>query len=146
MAYAHLMSVTDNKELYYGEDESICVGGKWMGCSTKNYAAVAARFEPQWLQVFPGVDLSMPISDTYGLYGNAAQLSGTNQGTHTYSAGIKATIRQTLDVTLAYNGYYARTSSDRVVTPSGKSYFAGGNGPIGLNDRDWVSLTLKTSF
>lgn len=145
MAYAHLLSVTDNEELYFGEDEPICVGGKWKGCSTKNWVAVAARFEPQWLQVFPGVDLSMPISDTYGVYGNAAQLSGTNQGTHVYSAGVKASIRQKLDVTLAYNGFYARTSG-RAVTPSGKSYYAGGNGPIGLNDRDWVSLTLKTSF
>jgi hypothetical protein len=145
MAYAHLLSVTDNNELYYGEDSSICTGGKWAGCSTKNWAAVAFLFQPQWLQVFPGVDLSLPISDTYGVYGNAAQLSGTNQGTHTYSAGIKATVRQTLDVTLAYNGYYAQTRG-RAETPSGKSYYAGGNGPIGLNDRDWVSLTLKTSF
>lgn len=145
LAFAHLLSVTDNKELYYGEDEPICVGGKWQGCSTRNWLAVAARFESQWLQVFPGVDLSMPISNTFGAYGNAAQLSGTNQGTHVYSAGIKAAIRQRLDVTLAYNGFYARTRG-KTATPSGKSYYAGGNGPIGLNDRDWVSLTLKTSF
>lgn len=145
VAFAHLLSVTDNKELYTGVGEPMCAGDKWTGCTTKNYVGLAARFEPQWLQVFPGVDLSMPISDIYGVYGNAAQLSGTNQGTHTYSAGVKATIRQTLDVSLAYNGYYAKASG-RSVTPSGKSFYTGGNGPIGLNDRDWVSLTLKTSF
>jgi hypothetical protein len=145
MAYAHLLSISDNKELYAGVDTPLCPGGKWNACSTNNYAAVAFLFQPQWLQVFPGVDLSLPITDTFGIYGNSAQLSGTNQGTHAYSVGVSASVHQTLDVTLAYNGYYAHAGG-LTTTPNGQSYYAGGNGPVGLNDRDWVSLTLKTSF
>lgn len=145
LAYAHLLDVTDNEELYNGEHTDACPSSKWNGCSTRNYVGVGLRFEPQWLQALPGVDLSMPVTDVFGLYGNSAQLSGTNQGSHSYSAGLKASIRQKLDVTLAYNGYYSRTR-DESVTPNGETFVSSGNGPFGMNDRDWVSLTLKTSF
>src|SRR5258706_5329062 len=35
---------------------------KWDGCVTKNYAGVAFSFAPTWFQVFPGVDLSAPLT------------------------------------------------------------------------------------
>ncbi|MNE72096.1 hypothetical protein D3C80_1680090 [compost metagenome] len=140
-----MLSVTSNPALYNGMGYGGCTGGKWDGCSTKDHLAIAVRFEPQWLQVFPGVDLSMPISDVYGIYGNPAQLSTGQQGSHNYSIGVKATIRQKATATLAFNGSYSHTSKI-AHTPSGLPYYASGNSAFGLNDRNWVSLTLQTSF
>ena len=37
-------------------------------------SSVAALFDPTWLQVFPGVDIDMPLFVEYGVYGNTASL------------------------------------------------------------------------
>ncbi len=37
-------------------------GNKWDGCTTKNFFGLALAFTPTWFQVFPGVDLSAPIT------------------------------------------------------------------------------------
>ena len=54
---------------------------KWDGCATKNYVGVGLAFTPTWFQVFPGVDLSAPLTYAVGLEGNAATVFGGNQGT-----------------------------------------------------------------
>jgi len=147
MAYTRTLSVTNNAALYNGIGYAGCTGNKWDGCSTKDYLAASILFQPQWLQVFPGVDLSMPISDTFGIYGNNSQVgtSANAQGTHTYSIGLQATYKQKTTLTLAYVGSYAHTNAVSR-TPSGLPYYSSGNGLFGNNDRRWVSLTLKTSY
>src|SRR6185437_5028963 len=68
LSYTHLMSVTQNASIYNGLGYGGCPSNnKWAGCSTKNYVGAGVVFQPQWLQVFPGVDLSMPTSITGGL-------------------------------------------------------------------------------
>ncbi|RJF92349.1 DUF1302 domain-containing protein [Noviherbaspirillum saxi] len=146
LAVTHLRDVTSNEALYNGVGRAGCVGGKWDGCSTRNYVAFAFKIEPQWLQVFPGVDLSAPISDVIGVYGNSPSLEGgIYQGSHNFSVGLKALIRQKTSITLAYNGAYYRTNGV-TTTPSGLPLYSGGNGGFGLNDRNWISLTAQTSF
>ncbi|NPT59175.1 DUF1302 family protein [Paraburkholderia sp. 5N] len=148
LAYTRLLSVTANQLLYNGVGYAGCsTGKKWDGCSTRNYAAAEILFQPQWLQVFPGVDLSMPISDVFGIYGNNPQVgtSQNGQGTNSFSIGVQATIRQKTTVTLAYNGYHAHTNGV-AFTPSGLAYYSSGNGLFGNNDRNWVSLTMQSSF
>lgn len=91
----------------------------------------------------------MPISLTYGLHGNPAYAAGSfyAKGTKIYSVGVKATIDQKTTVALQYNGYQWNTSPKVNVPGLGESYAGfGGNGPVGLNDKGWVQLTLKTSF
>lgn len=138
LAYTRKLKVTENEDLYNGEDYAGCpTGNKWDGCSTDNAVAVAANFTPQWLQVYPGVDLSMPLFVQYGVYGNAASLNGgVAQGALVYTAGLSTTIRQTYKATLQYNGYSFRA----------KDNYASGNGAYMWNDRNWVSLTMSTTF
>jgi hypothetical protein len=147
--FTHLLSVTQNAALYNGIGYAGCPSGnKWNGCSTRNYVGAGMVFQPQWLQVFPGVDVSMPMSATVGLYGNNPINPGSaasGQGFWVYSFGLQALIRQKTTVTLAYNGYHAHVNST-ATTPSGLPYDVGGNGLIDLNDRPWVSLTLQSSF
>jgi len=58
IAYSRLLKVTSHRELYKGVGEASCLspagrpGGKSDGCSSKNYAALAMLFSPQYLQMF----------------------------------------------------------------------------------------------
>ncbi len=148
LSYTRLVDVTGNKELYNGIGYDACgTGSKSDGCATRNALAVALLFEPQWLQAFPGVDLSMPTSLTYGINGNPAYTGGAfyAEGTQIYSIGIRGTLRQTHSATLQYNGYHWNAKHKNADFGAGPAY-AGGNGPIGLNDKGWIELQLKTSF
>lgn len=157
MSYTHLNRVTGNDKLFNGVGYASCrdsvnaalPGASKDGCATRNAFALAFLFEPQWLQVAPGVDLSAPMSLTYGIHGNPAYAAGSfyAQGTKIFSAGVKATIHQKTTVALQYNGYKWNTSPKVNVPGLGESYSGfGGNGPVALNDKGWVQLTLKTSF
>lgn len=145
LAWGHLLSVTENKELYNGKGTAACKR-KWDGCSTDDVVNLSFQFEPQWLQPIAGVDLSLPISGTYGVYGNGATLSSGYQGSLTYSVGLSADIQRQYNVKLAYNGYYYRPGSKSSYTADGPEHYDSGNGYYWLNDRDWVSLTLQTTF
>ncbi|WP_275629580.1 DUF1302 family protein [Pseudomonas sp. 273] len=157
LSYTHLDKVTENDAYFNGVGYASCTdslnsalkGGKKDGCATRNAVAVAFLFEPQWLQALPSIDLSMPTSLTYGINGNPAYAAGSfyAEETQIYSIGIKAVYQQKHSVTLQYNGYHWNTS------PKGPSGFGndaysgfGGNGPVALNDKGWVSLNFKTSF
>lgn len=148
LSYTHLLSVTSNPQLYNGVGYAACPSNnKWAGCSTKDALAVAFLFEPQWLQVFSGVDLSMPMSYTFGVTGNPAYAAGGfyAQGTSIYSIGLKATYKGNSSLTLQYNGYHWHAGSPTTIPGLGSSY-AVTNGPAALNDKGWVELTFKSSF
>ena len=149
LAYSHLLSVRNNAAIYNGVGYRGCPSkNKWNGCSTRDYVGLGLLFNPQWLQVFPGVDLSMPTSMTVGLYGNNPQNPGSSaagQGFFNFSVGLQALVRQKATVTLAFNGYHAHVNGTSV-TPSGLTYASSGSGLFDLNDRPWVSLTVQSWF
>lgn len=156
-SYTHLVSVDDNKHLFNGEGYASCRdsvnaarrGDKKDGCATRNALAFAMLFEPQWLQVWPGVDLSMPTSLTYGIQGNPAYAGGAfyAENAQLYSIGLKANIQQKYTLLVQYNGYHYDTSPKVNVPGLGKSYSGfGGNGAVALNDKGWVQVMFKTSF
>jgi hypothetical protein len=148
LSYTRLVDVTGNEQFYNGIGYAGCAGGsKSDGCATRNALGVAVSFEPQWLQVFPSVDLSAPMSLTYGANGNPAYNGGAfyAEGTQIYSVGVRATYRQTHSATLQYNGYHWDAKHKDADFGAGPAY-SGGNGAIGLNDKGWIELQLKTSF
>jgi hypothetical protein len=164
LAYTRKLKVTSNATLYNGvENRAACpTGSKWDGCSTNNSLSLGMLFSPQWLQVRPGVDLSMPMFVLTGLSGNAASLgSPVGQGFAAYSFGLNAVVRQKYNWTLQYNGSHGHatggltdfTVGSSASLPAGASfagagpqYYASGNSAYMNNDKGWVSLTLKTSF
>ncbi|BBO82045.1 hypothetical protein DSCO28_26110 [Desulfosarcina ovata subsp. sediminis] len=143
--YSYLNEVTGNDDMY--KDEDLLVHGWKEGGATRNYLAFAMSFEPQWLQVLPSVDFSMPMSLQTGLYGNPAHASAAAlpQESFIYSIGVKATIKSKHYITLSYNGYHFRTGSTEE-NNLGLDQYAYGNGSINYNDRGWVELQFKTSF
>ncbi len=145
LAYSHVQKVTEHKELFKGEGYDGCPAGqdKEWGCATRNYVGVAFNLSPQWLGVFPGWNISAPMSVDYGLSGNAAN-GGGSEGKYSYKVGIKGTFDERYDVTLAYIGYGSqRKYAD--IAGVGKAV-VGGTGDIGLSDRNWLSLSFSTAF
>jgi len=145
MAFSHVERVKKHEELFKGEGYGGCPAGqdKHFGCATDNYVGLAVSFAPQWLGVFPGWNISTPMSVDYGVSGVAAT-GGGNEGKYTWKAGVKGTYDERLDVTLSYIGYGSeRHYAD--VAGVGKTVI-GGSGDVGLTDRNWVSLTVSTAF
>ncbi|MCM2459322.1 DUF1302 domain-containing protein [Pseudomonas sp. CG7] len=146
LSYSHLLDVTEHEELFRGKGYAGCTnatrtgkGGVEDGCATENFWGVSTQFTPQWLQVFPGVDLSLPITARYGLSGNGATSLSGNEGAYAYSVGIAADFYQKYKAQLTYADSYADYNSINGVAVNG-------NGGYGTNDRGWVSLSLQTSF
>lgn len=116
---------------------------KEAGCATKDYWGLAVNFTPQWLQVAPGVDLSAPMSVSYGLHGNSPNFNGGNEGEWSYGVGLTAMYLNKHEFTLRYQDRYQKTGYDAAGLAakdrsSGSAY--------SLNDRAFVSFTYKTSF
>lgn len=113
---------------------------KWDGCATKNYAGVAFAFTPTWFQVFPGVDVSAPMTYAIGVHGNAALTFAGNEGLGNYTVGLSADVQQKYRFDLKYIDYVGRTKDNgtAVTAANGLTAF--------LKDRGAVSLTFKTSF
>lgn len=146
LAHTRVLSVDSrNKSLYNGEGYDGCSGNKWDGCSTRSATALALSFTPEWNQVFPGVNMSMPSSLTVGLKGNPGVLGGTAQGSYKFSVGVAATYMNKHTLKVEYIGSRARAGGT-TLTPSGLPVYEGGNGSYMLNDRDWVSITAQTTF
>ncbi|MFO1392865.1 MAG: DUF1302 domain-containing protein [Steroidobacteraceae bacterium] len=135
VSWMHLESVTQNEALYKGRSD-------YSGSDkpTDTYVGLAVNFTPQWFQVFPSVDLTMPITWSQGLSGTAATLFGGDEGSGSWSIGVGATIVQKYLVNLSYIGYYG----DNSVNAAGMRTFAGPNAANA--DRGWVSLNFKTTF
>jgi len=110
------------------------------GCATKNYTGVAFAVAPTWYQVFPGVDLSAPLTYAVGVDGNAATTFGGNEGLGNYTAGISADVQQKYRFDLKYIDYLGRYKDNgtAVTATNGLTTF--------LKDRGAVSLTFKTTF
>lgn len=146
LAHTHVTSVdSTNKALYNGEGYAGCDGDKWDGCSTEDGTALALSFTPEWIQVAPGVNMSMPTSLTAGLKGNPGVLGGTAQGSYKFSVGVAATYLAKHTLKVEYIGSRAR-AGETTLTPSGLPVYEGGNGGYMLNDRDWLSITAQTVF
>jgi hypothetical protein len=118
-----------------------CAGrDKWDGCTTKNFWGGALAFTPTWYQVFPGVDISAPLTYAVGLSGNAATVFGGNEANGNYSAALAADIYQKHRLELRYVDFLGRyrNNGTAVTTQNGFTTL--------LKDRGFISLTYKTTF
>jgi hypothetical protein len=101
-----------------------------------------ANFLPTWFQVFPGMDLSLPLSFNMGLIGNSAVLNGSNEKGGSWRVGLTLDVFQKYNFTLAYVGYFGEVTND---PKTGAATVT--NGPYAaLKDRDWVSFTFKVTY
>jgi hypothetical protein len=149
--WTHVLSVTHDKEDYDAVGYACAEQGLGEndGCATQNQIGVHLVFDPQWLQVFPGVDIDAPISAAAGLWGYGQTLllnsNGTTGGSISYSLGVHALLKQKWNINLSYSGFHAPTGQvDH--TPLGQPYYNNGVGNYYYNDKGQVQLVLSTAF
>ena len=139
------------KATYHGIDQS-----------TRDNWGIAVNFTPTWYQVFPGVDLSAPMSINVGLDGVSPVQGGGAANTGNYAVGISVTVYNQYFVDLKYVDSFgdAQKCNDGANDGSipnaldatqrytcyagGYSSFSGGGATT--QDRGALYLTLKTSF
>lgn len=140
LTYSRLDKVKRSSEAAFNHEDYACTAGTKAGCATDDAWGMNIAFTPTWFQVFPGIDMTMPINFGYGLKGNSPAPLGAAEGSGSWSVGVEADVHAQYKVGLAYSDYFG----DMVKNDQGQ--IAGSNGLALLRDRGWVSLTLKTTF
>ncbi|WP_370311258.1 DUF1302 domain-containing protein [Pseudomonas citronellolis] len=97
-------------------------------------------YEPKYRQVYPGLDLSVPMGVGYGLDGNSAVV-GSFLGEHVgdLNVGLNATYLDVWRFGVSYTHYFG---------PVDNAIDADGHGSYKQNlaDRDFVAVTLRRTF
>ena len=156
--YSNLISLdSENEALYKGKSTY-----RGIDKPTRDNWGLAVNFTPTWYQVFPGVDLSAPMSINVGLDGVSPVVAGGAEDTGNYAVGVSAAIYSKYFVDLKYVDSFGETENCENgatdgATPNaldgperytcyggGYSSFSGG-GATG-EDRGAVYLTMKTTF
>jgi hypothetical protein len=99
--------------------------------TTNDAVAMRMVFEPSYRQVFPGVDLTVPMGLSYSPRGRSSVVGGfaVDKGGD-MNLGLTAKYLETWFATLAVTHFYGS------VAPTAQN----------LGDRDYVALTLRTTF
>lgn len=128
--------VTQNEAVFKGRDSYTAVDK-----ADKGATALALNFTPTWYQVFPGADLSLPLSVAQGIGGNSAVTSGGNDGTGSYSVGIGLDYLSQYRFDLKYVDFYGdvdKNAADVVSANNGTNAL--------LKDRGLITFTFKTTI
>lgn len=159
LAYSRWLSVTDNEQLFKGEDWYHGIDK----VSKDNYV-LGMNFNPTWYQVFPGINMYMPVSYTVGLSGDSSVQMGGNTGTGSYSVGVGMDVHDQYRFDLKYvanfgdfdmchsPGSTGRPGDGATPGVNGQyscvvgqpTTFAGSSSQI--SDRGMVTATFKTTF
>ena len=106
-------------------------------------------FEPQYFQVLPGLDLSVPIGVGYNFGGRSsaiANFAGGASNAGDYSIGLKGKYQNAWNMSLNYTDYFgkAKTFTETLVAGSGSPRqltFA-----QSLRDRGYLSASVSRTF
>lgn len=152
LTYDRLDKVTKNEALFNQVDATnpktgakLCPLGWSAGCATKSAWGLGLRVAPSWSQVWPSVDLTVPVTMITGLKGNTPDFGGTSQGQVAWSLGADFDIRKAWLVSVAYADISAKIVPTGASNALGPTYTGNGSGWL-ISDRGRVTLTVKTSF
>ena len=139
ISYNNLARFAENENRFNSQGKG-CDTTVWSGqCADNHSLGMTIGFTPEWPQLFPGWDVSLPTSVTYGLDGNSPTLGGSNEGAYNYAVGVTGKLRNVHNFTLRWadSHYdYKRVNNNYV-----------SNGSDGVqNDHGWLSFTYKASF
>lgn len=159
LTYSRVDKINDRSKAYFKHVDHVCRtargapgGDEKDGCATDDAWGLQLKFTPIWYQVFPSVDLSMPVSYSVGLKGNSPVPFGGNENSGSWSIGLTADYKAKYQFSLSYIDYYgdvtARPTPAAFAVPGiGDSVLGSNNGGNALiRDRGWLSFTFKTAF
>ncbi|BAN48141.1 DUF1302 domain-containing protein [Metapseudomonas resinovorans] len=156
--YSNLLKLdSHNEALYKGKSTY-----RGIDQPTRDNWGLAVNFTPTWFQVFPGVDLSAPMSVNVGLDGVSPVQGGGAENTGNYAVGVGAAIYNQYFVDLKYvdsfgdadkctNGAEDGSTPNALDAAQRYTCYAGGyssfsGGGATTEDRGAVYLTFKTTF
>ena len=113
---------------------------------TRDAYSMRTVFSPLYLNVLPGLDLSVPIGLSYTPRGSRSSVLGTGFGVENggdFSVGVNGTYQQVWDLRLTYVQYYG--------TPGPGTTALAGVGTVqtylqALSDRNFVSFSVRRTF
>jgi hypothetical protein len=147
LAYNHRLKVT--KDIFANADGSSSGLGGLDPNTTKGAFALRMLFEPQYFQVLPGLDLSLPIGVGYNFGGRSSAIfnfAGGASKAGDYSIGVKAKYQNDWNMALTYTDYFgeAKTFTETLVAGAGTPrQLSFGQS---LKDRSYVSFSLSRTF
>lgn len=109
--------------------------------ATRDAGGIQLVFAPNYYQVLPGLDISVPLSVGYNLFGRSSVVGFNGIGYHTgnLSIGVKGTYEQVWNIALKYTRFLGAAAP--LLDAHGSMTFG-----QTLADRDYVSLSLSRSF
>jgi hypothetical protein len=147
LAYNRTLKVT--KDIFAAADGSSQGIGGLDPNTTKGAWAFRAIFEPQYFQVLPGLDLSIPVGVGYNFGGRSSAISNFAGGASSagdYSIGVKGTYQNDWKLALTYTDYFgtAKTFTETLVPGSGSPrQLTFGQS---LKDRAYVAFNVARTF
>jgi len=153
LTYDRLDHITKNGAYFWAVGNPTCInqttgqpGNVDDGCATQDAWGLNAQVSPQWLQVLPSLDVSLPITVQTGLSGTSAISSlGVAQGATTFSVGVQFDYKTKHRLTLEYDQFTAPIR--KVEAPGLGPIAVGSPSPnFGTIDRGRISLTYKVSL
>lgn len=153
LSFVHLLDVTnDPKKRYVGDAANTtynCVGADPAKpamdiCPSKTAFSMNIAFTPNWAQVLPGVNMTLPIKLGYGLRGTGATTGSQIEGNTTFSIGVGATYLGKHN----FNIQYAKTIMPYSLNANGSLNTSDPRLTAGAvqNTHDWISFSYKTNF
>lgn len=142
LTWSGLDRVTQHPQLYRarGVLAACATQAKLKGCVDDSYLGAALSFNMVWLQVWPGVDMEMPLFYSAGLRGNAPSNGGGTEGSVTWRVGLTAKAYARHQFDLAYTGYRQQLLSDPTSLYGSRVLGAP------YKDKGWLSFTYQTYF
>ena len=152
MVFNRWINVTGNANSFKGSEAYIhgmnggltpfaAGGAANVDAVTKNYVGLGINFTPTWFQVFPSVDLSMPMNWSGGISGISAVTSGGARNNGNFSLGVAADVNSRYNFALRYIGFYGGYS-----TNAAGALAVSESVSASLSDRGHLMFTFKTTF
>lgn len=146
LVWNHWSDVTQNAAVFKGRNNYTVIGPGGTAVTpadkvTKDFYGLAVNFNPTKYQVFPGADLSLPVSYSQGLSGNSAVLLGGNEDAGSYSFGVAIDLQSKYRFDLKYVDFIGDTTAN----PAAMITSSGGANSL-LTDRGFVVFTFKTTL
>ncbi len=129
--HSRFMSLTDDPQhLFAGP------GSASLWHVTRDAGEITFVFGPQYLQILPGVDLSVPVSLNYGVFGVSPIGAGMAEGDGNLGIGLNFTYVTKYNFNFTYSNYFGPLSPGN----AGKGNWSS------FRDRDWISFMFKVAF
>ena len=113
---------------------------------TRDAQFIRLSFSPQYFNVRPGVDLTIPMGVGYGLSGRSAVLQLMPEHGGDFNIGVNAEIDRTWRASLTYIGYFGNSgNANGTQLPLGTTPLAG-TYQNSFADRNFISASIQRTF